>query len=266
MTTNDYVKLTAEDSVAHVVANAGTWILTGGVIYVHLTDGRAPDANVHVYRSMASAYSARDSISIYLEGIEFQGGPNGACYFRNASATGNLNVYAKNCKFKYSAATGGFATEGTTLSVCQDCESARNDNDGYNYHVRNTVVPDAIEINCIGRHSNPTGDSDNNGSSIHDGGRILRLNGKYHDTYGSQIVDVTHSLSWDLGIQAYNGLETGQANFEIDGVMWLDTCTSYGHAASGYDLKVAGAGHALYHRNLMSGGDFSNSGATLETY
>lgn len=263
---DDYVKLTAKASIAEVQANAGSWYQTGSVVYVRLADNRVPDSDLMVMISMPSCHVVKDNITIYMEGIEFQGGPNGAAYMRNNSAAGGLKVYAKDCKFKYSFATGGFAAEGTTLTILQDCESASNDNDGYNYHVRNGVVPDAIEINCVGRNNGWTTDADNNGSSIHDGGRICRIMGNYGNTYGQVIIDINGALSWNLGVEAHHGLVAGISNFFIDGTMWLDRCWSHDHSVTGYDLHVLGAGDALYYRELDSDGDYVNYGGTLAQY
>jgi hypothetical protein len=265
----DYRALTAQSSIAAVQANAGSWYQTGGVVYVRLLDDRAPDANLHVFRSIQSAYCARDNITIYLEGIEFQGGPNGAAYFRNASAAGGLYVYAKDCKFKYSFAIGGFAMEGTTLSICQGCESAKNQNDGFNYHVRNTVIPDAIEIDCTGRDNGSTSDDDNNGSSIHDGGRVCRLNVIYHGNYGPNVIDINDALSYNLGCEAYGSAAptvTMRHNFYADATMWLDSCYSHGAPSLAFDLYVPGAGDAIYHRQLWSDGKNWNGGGTIATY
>lgn len=263
----DYTRIVPKTSIANVQANPGTWYQTGGVVYLHLFDGRAPDANVHIMRDMLSAYCARDNITIYLEGIEFQAGANGAVYFRNNSAAGGLNVYAKNCKFKYSGATGGFAMEGTDLSIAQNCLSSSNQNDGYNYHVRNGVIPKAIEINCVGRYSGfAGGDADNNGSSMHDAGKIVRIMGQYHNTYGPVVIDINNAQSWNLGSEAYRGLVNGQSNFYIDGTMWVDSGWSHDHPAAGYDVQVLGAGDAFYHRDFNSNGVFLNGGGTIATY
>lgn len=263
----DYTRIVPESSIVNVQTNPGTFYQTGGVLYLHLFDGRVPDADVHIMREMQAAYCNRDSITIYLEGIEFQAGVNGACYFRNNSAVGGLNVYAKNCKFKYSAATGGFAMEGTDLSIVQNCIASRNQNDGYNYHVRNGIIPKAIEINCIGRYSGLAGgDSDNNGSSMHDGGKVLRILGQYHNSYGPVVIDIGNAQSWNLGSEAHHGLVNGQSNFYIDGTMWVDSGWSHDRPAAGYDVQVLGAGDAFYYRDLNSGGVFLNGGGTIATY
>jgi hypothetical protein len=265
----DYIRLTAQASIAAVQANAGSWYQTAGVVYVHLADDRPPDSDLHVFRDMNSAYCTRDGITIYLEGIEFQGGTNGAGWFRNASAAGGLQIYAKNCRFKYSGYIGGLAIEGANAVICQDCESARNQNDGFNYHVRNGVAPDAIEIRCAARDNGiPGGDNDNNGSSIHDGGRVLRLMGRYYNSAGPNVIDIDNALSYNLGCQAFDSLAAAGSghNYYIDGSMWLDCCESHGAAAPDYDLFVLSTGDALYHRHLISGGNFRNAGGTLEVY
>lgn len=265
----DYVALTLQANVAGVRANPGSYYSDGAKVYVHTTDERAPDADVHVFRDMLGAYVNRDNITVYVEGLELQGGTNAALWARNATAAGGLKVYAYNCKFKYSWATGGFACEGTDLSISQSCISARNSNDGFNYHVRNGVIPEAIEIDCIGRYNGSTGDDDNNASSIHDGGDILRIGGDYHHSYGPNIIDIDDGISINLGVLARSGIATTvgeRINFNSAGNMYLWSCESQDVDPAGFDLRIL-AGKAMHTRELIEHGQHSiGGGATLDTF
>lgn len=240
--------------------------MTGGAVYLHLSDDRAPDSDVHVFRNMSAAYCLRDGITVYLEGIEFQGGTNAPCYFRNASATGGLKVYAKNCTFKYGGATGGLAIEGADEVISQGCTAARNQNDGLNYHVRNGIVVNAVEINCVGRdNGNYAGnDSDNQGSSMHDAGTVVRVMGDYYRNGGQNVADVGASSTWMLGSLLHHSVATTagvQANFdESAGTAWLDRVTS---SDSTYDLKATSG--TIHTREIVSGGNNTGAG-TIDTY
>jgi hypothetical protein len=249
-------------SVALVHGLPGSWYWNGATVYVHTFNGRAPDGNVRVSKDLGTIYIVRDSVTVYFENCKIWGG--GRAWARSNSATGGLNVYFKNCEFKHMA-YNGLEAEGPAVCGLQDCVSAYNGQDGYNYHARNGIVTDAFEINCDAHDNGYFGESDDNASSIHDGGRIVRVGGRYANTTGPVLVDIDAALAWCLGCAAENSksnaADSNRCNYFISGTMWLDRCSS---KMSVYDLNCAAASF-LHTRSILSEGHNTGAG-TIDTY
>ena len=116
----------------------------------------------------------------------------------NTGAGQTPKLYAKDCKFLYgqSGVAGCLTVNGVAEVYLQGCEAAFGGQDGFNYHVLNSVVPKVVEIDCVGR-SNGTanGDDNDNGSSIHENGDICRINGEYYGNLGPNVVDIDGAQS-----------------------------------------------------------------------
>lgn len=256
----DYQELTARADVATVDANPGSyfWDNVGLILYVRLGDDRAPDADVRAYRQYSSMKCTTDNITLYFQDIKFEGGDY-TVYFKNASAAGGLNVYALNCSFKYGVAGCCYIHGGA--AILQNCVAARSKNqDGFNYHINLTVVPKVIEIDCVGRNNGGDDlDDFDNGSSMHDGGEIVRIMGEYYGNVGNNVWDVTSTTkSWNLGSVSHRSAGVAnRANFAIGiagggGRMWLDRVVSH---SSVTDLSED-ANAILYTRSCKTQGVF----------
>lgn len=232
----DYLVLTEESSVANVVSNPGTWILDGGELYVHTTDGREPDSDVdlRVFRTDNYAGNFLADKILYCENVSFEGG-NTACFrIRNDSASGVCKGYFKNCSFKYGTRnSNGLEGQGMTELFLVDCISAVNVADGFNYDLLNGVESKIIELRCIGRSNGTASDTNVNGSSAHDDSRIVRIAGAYHNNGGPNVADVSTVQSWNLGCAGFESMgATDITNYNFgcatNAEMWLDGCASWG--------------------------------------
>lgn len=244
----DYQQLTQQVSIDAVDLNPGSWYSDGTTTYVSLSDSRqATNSFVRVYLSVSFITAVNKTL--YLEGLRLEGGR----LVDVTNATG-FNFYAKNCTFKYGVTSnGGLAIKGCDYAFVQNCLSARNELDGFNYHINGGLNPKVIEVNCIGRHNGTSGDNDN-GSTIHDGGTIIRVNGEYYGNVGPNVADVnTGTSSWNLGCTAYDSHAASvsvKSNFTVStgsAKMWLDGCTS---KDSNYALRVGDALATAYVRNV----------------
>lgn len=252
----DYQQLVKRNSIAEVDANPGSYYTDGTIVYVRTSDSRVPDDNVRVYLNIDTC-SLDNAGKVYLENIHFEGGLG---LLITGSATVTSGFYAKNCSAKYGMyRAGGFTARGTNEAFLQDCVAARNENDGFNYHSYTyttpavTIIPKVIEVNCVGRHDGVTGDNDN-GSTIHDGGSILRLNGVYFENVGPNVADVDNGTqAWNLGCVAFKSKASaaGQnADFMTStgtAESWFDGCIAYG---SVYGLSI---GNATNKGNVRNG-------------
>ena len=260
----DYTKYSNQSSIATVEATPGSWWQSGTTLYIHQPDNRAPDSDVFVSLIQYNG-DCIGNITIYLENLTFEGGI-AAFRFRNSLAGQTPKLYAKNCKFKHATNGNGLTLTGITTAILQSCEAAANLADGFNYHILNSVAPRAIEIDCIGRDNGLTASDTDNGSSCHDGGSVIRLNGQYHGCKGPNVVEDGALESWNLGVDAYDS-NAGAAGQNADflcgtsGVMWLDRCRSYG-SINGI---VAGSGTTIHKRKCSTVVADSGSG-TIDSY
>ncbi|MBD2865978.1 hypothetical protein [Paenibacillus oceani] len=251
-------KLSGTESPAEVAQTPGSWYSDGSTIWLRLEDDRTPDEDVRAYGGGINGL-INNNITAYIEGIEFHGGS--PFVVTNQTASDDIRVYFKDCAFRYSSSAGsnGLSIRGASEVFLQNCIASRNHKDGFNYHVKNDIVPRVLEVNCIGRHNGIDGDKDsiNNGSTQHDGGIIIRVNGLYYGNEGYNIADINGSKSWIIGSAAYGStsiLETRNADFMTDGEMWLDGCVSYG---SGDDFIVRSGG-SMHFKHVMSSNVFQN--------
>lgn len=242
----DYKKLVSRATLDELDLNPGSWYTDGTTVYVSLSDSRAADANVRAYLNVN--FLTAVNCTVCLKDLRMEGG-------RTVDITNSANesVYVKNCEFKYGVVSnGGLTIKGCDKIIVQNCLAALNENDGFNYHANGSVLPKVIEINCVGR-DNGSADNNDNGSSIHDGGAIIRINGKYCGNLGPNAADVNDGTdSWNLGCIAYGSKgAAGSSNADFlvstgSAEMWLDGCVGYGSENS---LGVNDAASKAYVRN-----------------
>ena len=260
----DDLQYTMVNSVDDVYATAGSWYHSSGVLYIHTADNREPDGNIIVLRN-GDNLKITASATVYLENVKFYGGLSPL--IAQAPTGGVIKIYAKNCDFFYS----DYSTtqydlvmlEGVTEAIFQNCRAKYGNKDGFNYHKGTAnIIPKAIEINCEGAFCGNSNDSDDQGSTMHDTGKIIRVNGMYHDTYGSCIADNTAGTeAWNVGCVCYNSFgEGGQgANFFVydDVKMWNDSCVGFG---STYNLAIHNATAVMGIRNCKFTGTLTPAG------
>lgn len=191
----------------------------------------------------------------YIENIEFVRGTSGSlqCYVENELDV----VTCYNCKFDYSKgehSLGGFCAKGGSYYMVK-CEASYNYYDGFNYHkTENGYIPHVTEIACKGffNGSLPV-ESDyysDNGSTIHDGAKAIRLNCEYGYNRGGNIADVNPgTVSWNIGCVAYSStVKDENLDFSTNyycgtsATMHLIGCQSHG---SIYDISVSGKGKVI---------------------
>jgi hypothetical protein len=265
---NETLDLTKVATLSNCDATQGTWYSDGTNVYIHSFDNAPPDnTNTAVLLlGQGSIYvnCTTKNVNLYLEGFQIYGSSTSPIFFSNSSSFTTPNLYMKNviCRHTYSSdASNANAINvlGAQFAFLQGCEASYSNKDGFNYHSQNGTTPKAIEINCIGRGN---GDNTlannvdvNNGSTIHDGGKIIRINGSYHENMGCNVADVhvgTQSLC--LGCVAYNSLATSGDMYnsgfgvqQTDAEMWVEGCVSFGNL---YDL-TAYSGTKLHVKNSL---------------
>lgn len=218
----DVLELSTAASLADCNTTANSRFISGSTVYVNV--GRVPSTEIWVVVGEGNCRS-RGDIIVYLEGITFVGGSDGAVFIENSAAGQSSVLLMKDCNTLYSQ-TNGVTVKGAD-SVFQNCTAVQNDADGFNYHAFNTVECHAVEVACTGRHNGTRDGVDGNdqGSSIHESGAIVRINGSYHNNGGGNTADIDTSETWMLGCELYESEGDPSNDYNASGVsLWLDTC------------------------------------------
>lgn len=232
---DDMLKYTRVGSVAECDALPGSYFYNGTTLYVRAIDNRGSFTNILGFKDQLNAELTNGIY--YTEGISFEGGNVGALYVHKVvTGSPTTKYYHKNCKFKYSnndtTSHGGLKAESCFEVFGQNSEAAQNLNDGFSYHKGVAGSPNVIEVNCVGRHNGRDLDTDN-GSTQHDGGKIVRVNGEYFENAGSNVGD-NHlgTQAWNIGCYAHDSkariIGNYRSNFTAhsDAEVWLDSCRS----------------------------------------
>jgi len=270
-------------SLSEVQDAAGTYYHNGTRLYIRTHDSRQPDASVVVYDNQPNfVYGVNGSV-LWMSDVRCLGG-DVPLRPRFTAQSQSGRAYLVRCEGSYGcgAASGvgnGMQFYGKWEGVLVDCRAVMNRRDGFNYHGAGFVVPNIVEIGCIGNdngHEGANGVSgSHNGSTMHEAGTIVRVNGTYlrnlrniHDvsdvTVGTNNGYWTHS--WNLGCRtgesrgsagapdSANGWRMGHPTAPGDlGRMWLYDCSN---DAPGFDRSTAGSGATIYSRGFSGdGGD-----------
>ena len=189
------------------------------------------------------------SASAYIENITFKHGNAAvnAAFLATCSASGEVVCFV-GCTFRDGGGNGLSVTGIDAVVV--SCEAYGNKLDGFNYHDKTasnvTYVPNVIEIDCVA-HDNGTNESGSdscNGSTAHDGTKIIRLNGEYSSCYGGIIAEIARvgeepTVSVNFGVLAHDSTGTGvnKASFwaSVNAKMYLYDCSCYGGT---YDVSA----------------------------
>jgi hypothetical protein len=213
---------------------------------VRTGDDRLPDEEIKPYISEINGY-VLGGVRVYLENLVFEGGQYPFVVTNIEDKRAELIV--NNCEFKYSQVEGnGFSVRGNVYSIINNSSAARNGMDGFNYHNASDspAPPIAVEINCIGRDNGMANNNDN-GSSMHEEGIVIRIMGEYYNNRGPNVADVNDSSSLDMGSVMHHskGADQANVNYYIEGKAWLDNCVLHD---STYSVSLPESDDLLYVR------------------
>ena len=236
------VALVKKNSILECSQTLGSYYTDNVTVYVNIGEAVTNNkvvVNLAIGDTPALNFTPKGSsnLKIYLENATILSGSE--CLVRASNTSSyTCEFNAKNCKFLFntSASTNGVDLLGTK-SVFINCEASYNKKDGFNYHMTNNVPCYAIEINCTGS-CNGLNNSDhlNNGSTIHDGGQIIRINGNYFRNNGANVADVnTGTVSLNINCNAFDCLAGTEDGYNSDfcaqasgATMYLYNCIAKG--------------------------------------
>ena len=195
--------------------------------------------------------------SIFCENIHFKGGFDALIV-----KLGTIDRTATfiNCKFSESMTGNGLTIQGGTC-ICINCEAYDNAYDGFNYHMYNSIVNHALEVDCRGygngRYNITEADGQSsNATTSHDGSYIVRVNGDYKCCHGGIVAD-KECYSANYGCKAGISTVTDATNYpdrmsnywSRAATMYLYDCDSYG---SKYDTAKIENGTIISNKEYAS--------------
>jgi hypothetical protein len=262
-------------------------------IYFSLFNNRAPDSNVKGFRGGAVLFFGNDVTKVFAKDLAIYGGAATAAAGGGAVDFTITNVikrrlYFSNCVFGYAFYGFKLWTSGPTLNnsiaLLKDCQTIYNASDGNNYHnfagSGSEIGPYAVEIDCIARDNGwamATGSTtpNNNGSTIHDGGAILRINSEYYDNENRNIHDINDGTRvWMVNCGAGDAKNNASDDNSIDFVVgdnsvsqttkaWMDACYLIG-SSSLKNLRVNTGTVTIYKNMDFTGWDNVINGTLTE--
>ena len=254
------IVLVKVNSVEAVNNTRNSFYHDGTKLYVRTHDDRnitglSMDHSLILSSAMANTIF-EGNMDLYLENVTIYGSTS-PLQARTTSSSDVLRVFGKDSNFIFSGDENKDAVmlQGTTLSIFQNCKAGHSLKDGFNYHAKDGIIPKSIEINCQGFENGNDTDDNDQGSTTHDGGSIIRIGGAYYRNKGANIAEDatgnTGTESLNLGVVGFEAkapTDVRAVNFDCyDGVkMWLDGCTGYG---SPYDIGQKGENGQLKIRN-----------------
>lgn len=238
-------KLTSRASVALVEANPGSYLHSGGKLYVRTADSRAPDTKLRPLKASVINGHLNTAISIYVERLTFEGG-NARCFYLQNCATASF----VDCTFQVGQQQGlelnvSGAVTGTTHTVyAVRCKFLGNYGDGCGMTVAgSTETAHMAEVDCV--YSGNSGAGTEQGSSHHftagnTAVRAVRVNPRCFGNKTQGFADVGGCKIWILGGRVSGettGIYCGDA-----GATWIQGTTL---ASNTTDLETDSASGAV---------------------
>lgn len=256
--------LTKVLSLAECQATPGTWYVSGSDKWVHLSDGRVPDAGPGGDVGMINgnnAFLMAHNRRWFMQGFDIEGGGTTCIGVTAATGVAVERLVLDDCRVWLQTVSTDRAVrlDGVATAILNRVRSFGSAGDGIGYSRRDGSSPscNAMEIECVTYGAGRAGGANNfNGSTNHAAGRTIRVNCVYRNTYGPIVADVNESHCWCLGVDAQNCLldtaDSQDSCFQNNGFtgsgpkMWLDACKAGG---AHYDL-YSDAGCQILYRNM----------------
>lgn len=239
-------ELTKVGSIDLVDSTQNSWFTDGTIVYANADN--MPNINIVPVMSTTNLQTTSLTSNIYFENINFIGGRN--CVELNLNS--NNSAFFNNCSFNYGA-TGynGLAIIGGKNIIVNKCTANYSGLDGFNYHIGSDgSKPFIIEIDCVGLENGDekgtAGVKSNNGTTIHDGLKGIRVNGLYGRNDGGNVADVNEGTeAWNLACTAFESYQGKDFQTSSGSSMWLDNCIAYGSENS---INSADSNSKIYTR------------------
>lgn len=250
--------MSKKSSIKEVSENKNAYYIdSNNTLYVRTYDDREPDDRI-LPNLTTDAAKIVDNPKIYFENLIFSN------TVRLTATSTNKQFYAKDCYFSVGTIGNALSVEGYDYNILQNCKASHAMRDGFNYHAKNDIAPKAIEIDCVGFNNGRDGADRNNGSTVHGGSHILRVNGEHFNNGGPNVIDVNEgTVSVNIGVHSHHSRATkntvSNSNFKNGNVgsskMYLVNCLSNGSDYSVVTATSQGSETVIENSLLMENQD-----------
>lgn len=257
-----YTPLVPRTSKTEVNNNPGSFYFDSGsgILYVRRFTNTAPGTDLFVVGS--GSIQLKDNMALYLENVKIEGGNTVQAWAQNGFRP---RFYMKGGALSYGI-NFGLDCDGA-ISFVEETRACMNASDNFNYHVSSGLECNAVEINVESFGAGSLlreGPENKNGSSMHDGGSVIRINGRYWGNYGPNVIDTTNGSAINVGTEAAASIaptSTQNRNFGIGASGFVGTgyCHFTRSKGSTNDYSAEGGG------SIMNVADSQDSGIFLTT-
>ena len=195
-------KMELRNSITDVQNNPGSFYLGSNntAVYVRTFDSRPADQFIRITKTGFNGRMAVNSTTFYCKNLIFNSGDSAFVLSGNSAGRAIFN----QCIFRFGMGNSLSSTS-PTQQYLFNCGAYYSRKDGFNYHASGQLR--TYEQNCDARFNGvwavETNNPKNNGSTIHDGGLIIRLNGTYVSNQNRNVHDVSpNTLSYNVGCVA----------------------------------------------------------------
>jgi len=188
---------------AAVDTTPGSWFQDATGMYVNTLDGLTPSSLKTMF--MLQTYQQRLLVGagtvVVTDGLQFGGGQHALEIRGAATSLGSVWV-SNNCRY-FGADRNGYASQTVALSINHETVGRYVGDDAINYH-NSFTLPDmlVVELSCEGSSAGVahwSDDPNSNGSTAHEGIRVIRCNTVAFNTYGPTIADVGGGKTFCMG-------------------------------------------------------------------
>lgn len=217
------------------IRNGDVGIYTGAVVALRLPGNENPNNTNFVIKRVSpnivfTNNSGSDQV-FHLENVKCSFGSPSA-YRANTNRPGDIFVNI-NCEFEEGRSSDTVDMDILGLAVMWNCKANYGFRDGFNYHAvgGHSSVAWVFEYNCEGHWNGRDTGGTNNGSTVHESIKIVRVNCEYSNNQNRNIHDINNSNSFNVAVNSRFGQEIGAASFAFgrDGqndntIGWMIDC------------------------------------------
>lgn len=231
-----YAEMELVADITTVNATPGSWFYDTGTttLYVRMFTNRAPGTDLVMLTTSSNTLSGDQAM--LLKNVKIEGGND--C-FKAINTTGGTLVprlYMQDCRMFFGQ-NFGLNSDGAKTYL-ERVEVADCNLDNLNYHDEGGTAAIALEIDVTSRGSGVRTQAaeNNNASSMHENGVIVRINGDFYDSYGPNLPDTDAAMSLNVGVKCRDSVAP-TAGFNVNflngqnsggGIMYCHRCLSKG--------------------------------------
>ena len=269
---NIYNYLTKVSSASECADTPFSWFNDSTNVYVNLDGDEVSNdtvvCNLQVSPNAILIEDSTSPVTVYLKNLICLGGSRGIVNIEGTQSTGHLKVVACDCKFYYSGGTSYNAIEIKGAdTIFKNCEACFGMRDGFNYHANSSILCNSIELDCLGAYNGHDTNYNNNGSTTHDGNKILRIKGVYFNNQGPNVADVDdNTLSVNLDCVAFDSVavSTQKNDFMTTGSATMYIYNGYTRGSKSINnIRCSGEGSTLHLNENTLYDTLYNAGTTI---